>query len=292
MGCYYSIRVWHSFNLHKVFTMHKNGGSGIMEKQPWAGAFITNVGFVFLTLSLYKHKRLQGPNTNTLHYRKKNKPIDRKCFVLQTNQPNVMDWNLFENVTSNVVWSIPLRKQFIKIEKSRKETCKFLGTQVSLSLTILRQCHTSVPMFFTFHVAVCNDQSTQTQETCESKVNITQLAFAFLSFFKLLSEGKKFFPFLCHFLDSHISSVFMYLSGRKFWFRNWTCKIHLEAAHGSAELTLGWIKLLPSLFHHWLAPLSLNKSFSYSASVPYWQNWDSASPIEVAQWHYGMLLND
>lgn len=126
MGCYYSTHVWHSFDLHKVFTMHKNGGSGIVEKQPWAGAFITNVGFVFLPLSLYKHKSLQGPNTNTLHYGKKNKPIDRKCFVLQTNQPKVMDWNIFENVTSNVVWSIPLRKQFIKIEESRKETCKFL----------------------------------------------------------------------------------------------------------------------------------------------------------------------
>lgn len=132
-----------------------------------------------------------------------------------------------------------LENSLLKQKKAGKKRASSLISQVSLSLTILRQCHTSVPMFFTFHVAVCNNQSTQTQETCDSKVNISQLSFAFLSFFKLISEGKKFFPFPCHFLDSHISSVFVYLSGRKFWVRNRTCKIHLEAAHGSAELTLG-----------------------------------------------------
>lgn len=145
-----------------------------------------------------------------------------------------------------------------------------------------------VYMFLTFHIAVSNDQSTQPQETCDSKVNITQLSFAFLSFFSLISEGKRIFPFLCHFLDSHISGVFV---------RQKILVLSLDLQNSFGGCTCTWIDSGMSITSSFpISPLTCTIVFkqiiNFSVSVPYWQSWESASPIEVAQWHYGMLFND
>lgn len=136
----------------KDFTMHKNGA-----QVSWRNNYELESSWQMWALFFWHchcigTKRLQGPNT----WSKKHKPIARICFVLQTNQTNVMDWNIFENGNTNVVWHIPLRKQFIKSEINKKGMCKFLIIPGFTKLQNLRQCCSSVPVFF--YIPRCNIQ--------------------------------------------------------------------------------------------------------------------------------------
>lgn len=127
----------------KLFLCRKMGAEGITERQlqKWALFFF----FFFLSLSLYRYQIFQGPSKNTLYFRNKNKPITRKCFVPQTDEPNISDWIIFWNGTRNVVWSMPLRRQCLKTARKCSE---FLDI---LSLTKppnFRWCYTSECLYF------------------------------------------------------------------------------------------------------------------------------------------------
>lgn len=103
-------------------------------------------GLCFSMLSLYRYQKFQGPSKNALYFRKKNKPITRKCFVLQTDEPNILDWILFWNGTRNVVWSMPLRKQCLKT--TRRKCAEFLDILGLTKPPNFRWCYTSESLYF------------------------------------------------------------------------------------------------------------------------------------------------
>lgn len=135
-----------------------------------------------------------------------------------------------------------------------------------VSVNLQSQTKSQLPCRYAFYITVFNYQSSQTQETYDPKVNITQLSFAFLSFFSLICYSK-IFPFLCCFLGSHTCSVFI----RQ---KILVLPLDLQNLFGGyrcSELTVGLI-----LTSFPISPLTCTFVFkqiiNYSASVPYWQS--------------------
>lgn len=120
------------------------------------------------------------------------------------DQYNVIDWNLFQNGIRNMLWPMLLRGQ--RLKTARNKRAKFLLILASSPEILDDVRKTPVPIYY---LCSMSDQSIQTQEICNSKVNITQLCFVFLSGCNLICEAKKFLSFLCHLLDSCICNIFV-----------------------------------------------------------------------------------